>query len=307
MPPAKKKAATKKKVARKRAPKPVLDPSALRVARALDMLGRSLITIGLLMLGFVAYQLWGTNITEARQQRALENQYKQPDFTVTVPKLGEGVGRIRIPAMKLDKMIVAGVSWKALKKGPGLFPNSPLPGQFGNVAIAGHRTTFGAPFEDIDKMAKGDTIEIDTPRGTFTYTVTGPPRIVPPSAVEVVETLDKRRALLTLVSCHPKWTAARRIIVVAEMTPTEQTQPATPFMFVDNPTETLEAGWFHDPKAWPAVAGYAVLMALIAAAAINLGKTTYRRSIVYPVMAGPFLLVLYLFYENLARLLPTNI
>lgn len=279
---------------------------ASTLSRVLDALGRGLITIGLLMLGFVAYQLWGTGINEARQQKDLAKALQSPSSTVVMPDYGDAIGKMSIPAIGVDKYIVAGVDWKSLKKGPGLFPHSPLPGQLGNVAIAGHRTTFGAPFSRIDELKKGDTIIVGTPRGEFTYTVTGPPKIVAPSAVEVVRTTDESRAIMTLVSCHPKWTASRRIIVVAEMKTTTP-EAATPFVPASDGDTAFAAGWFHDPAAWPAVIIFATLLAAIAALASLLVRVGWRRALVYPPALIVFLVVLYPFYENLARLLPTNI
>lgn len=277
------------------------------VSRVLDVTGRSLIVLGLLMLGFVGYQLWGTGISEAREQQNLEQQFELPRLESAIPESGDVVGRIRIPSLRVDKMVVAGVSWKALKKGPGLFPNSPLPGQYGNVAIAGHRTSFGAPFARINELDEGDVIELETSSGTHTYTVTGPPRVVPPTAVDVVRTVDEDRAMLTLVSCHPKWTASKRIVVTAEMTPENPPASATPVVLASDSEEAFSAGWFHEPGAIPAVVAFALLLAIIAAAARNLVRMGYRRVAVYPIMGTLFVLTLYPFYENVARLLPTNI
>ena len=279
----------------------------MRVHRALDLTGRGLVVTGLLMLGFVVYQLWGTGITESREQRSLEQQFEKPRLESPVPSPGDAVGRIRIPSLNLDKMVVAGVGWKALAKGPGLFPNSPLPGQYGNVAIAGHRTSFGAPFARINELDTGDTIELETTSGTHRYTVTGSPEIVRPDSVEVVRTTDRTRALLTLVSCHPKWSTSRRIIVVAEMVPEDTPDAATPITLAPDADNAFSAGWFHDPGAIPAVIAFAVLLALIAACARNLARMGYRRIMVYPITATLFVVTLYPFYENVSRLVPTGL
>lgn len=275
--------------------------------RVLDLVGRGLIVTGLLMLGFVVYQLWGTGITESREQRSLAQQFELPRLETVVPKPGEAVGRLRIPSINLDKIVVAGVGWKALAKGPGLFPSSPLPGQYGNVAIAGHRTSFGAPFGRINELGAGDTIELETSKGTYLYTVTGPPEVVSPSSVDVVRTTDPSRAIVTLVSCHPKWSTSKRIVVVAEMAPEDTPQEATPIALAPDSQDAFSAGWFHNPGAIPAVLVFSILLALIVAAARNLVKMGYRKLAVYPVAAVLFVVTLYPFYENVSRLLPTGI
>ena len=110
-----------------------------RISRFFDILGRSMIAAGLLLLSFVAYQLWGTGLSEGQAQNTLAAQFITPQ--PTKPQFGGLVGRISIPSIGLSKFVVAGVRLSDLKKGPGLFAGSPLPGQLGNVAIAGHRTT----------------------------------------------------------------------------------------------------------------------------------------------------------------------
>ncbi|NCX06429.1 MAG: class E sortase, partial [Actinobacteria bacterium] len=122
---------------------------------------------GLLLLSFVAYQLWGTGIAEGRAQNAMATQFVQPQ--PALPTFGGLVGRITIPSIGVSKYLVAGVRLKDLERGPGLFPGSPLPGQKGNVAIAGHRTTYGAPFSRIDEIHDKAIITLesrDGPRST---------------------------------------------------------------------------------------------------------------------------------------------
>ena len=128
------------------------------------------------------------------------------------PAEGEPVGRIRIPRIGVDKVVVEGIGTEDLRKGPGHFDDTPLPGQAGNAAIAGHRTTYGAPFGDIDKLEPGDEIRVTTVLGEAVYTVAGT-LIVSPEQVEVVGDYGDNR--LTLTACHPKYSAAQRIIVWA--------------------------------------------------------------------------------------------
>ena len=226
--------------------------------------GKTLIATGLLMFGFVAYQLWGTGIETARAQSSLEKEFEEllastppitpapttappdttgpddtnPDDTVPggtvavdsapatappapvieLPPITEGdpIARIEIPRIGVGKWVVAGVEKGDLKKGPGHYPDTPLPGQLGNSAIAGHRTTFGQPFFDVDKLEVGDQIVVTTLAGRFVYRVTGQ-EIVSPSDYQVIATTDPSVATLTLTSCHPKYTARERIIIYSEL------------------------------------------------------------------------------------------
>lgn len=305
-------------MAKKREPAPVVveapvEPEIESVAsvpvssRVLDTLGRTLITVGLLMLGFVGYQLWGTNLNESRQQDQLALAFELPHTVAPKPDYGDAVGKISIPSLGVDKFIVAGVDWKSLKKGPGLFPNSPLPCQLGNVALAGHRTTFGAPFGRINELKEGDKIELEGTSGPCTYTVKGTPTIVAPTAVKVIRTTDETKAILTLVSCHPKWTASKRIVITAEIEPTMTPQAATPFVPTVKVANSLDGGWFHDPAAFPWVVLYGLAMLVVVKWRRMMLARRYRKSFSAVVLSPLFLPALYFFYENIARLLPTNI
>jgi len=165
-----------------------------RISRFFDILGRSMIAAGLLLLSFVAYQLWGTGLSEGRAQNTLAAQFVTPQ--PTKPQFGGLIGRISIPSIGLSKFVVAGVRLSDLKKGPGLFAGSPLPGQLGNVAIAGHRTTYGAPFGRIDEIHDGDVISLESDNGKFTYIVKGEPRIIAATDIAVARTTDPTTASL---------------------------------------------------------------------------------------------------------------
>lgn len=241
--------------------------------------GRILIAAGVLLFGFVAYQLWGTNLETARAQRALSEEFDQllaaappapapptdpgqggdgetdappedgtggetvddpgepaddgtgddsatadpdpdtpaaPEIPEIEPEAGAPLARISLPSLDVEEIVVSGVRPEDLQKGPGHFPSTPLPGHLGNSALAGHRTTYGAPFRDVDRLEPGDEIVVTTIQGTFTYLVTGT-EIVAPQDSHVVATTDFEVASLTLVSCHPVLSAAQRIIVYAEM------------------------------------------------------------------------------------------
>lgn len=292
-----------------------------RINSGLDLVGKTLISTGVLLLLFVAYQLWGTGIAERQAQNKLKSQFvtsttiaaSSTDAPTTTtlpppPTKGDVVAQIVIDKINVDKFVVAGVGYKELEKGPGLFAGSPLPGQLGNVSLAGHRTTFGAPFGRVNELVEGDSIVLQTSRGEFVYLVTGPPTIVQATDVDVIRTVDPARAILTLVTCHPKWTSENRMIISAELV--KEIVPQKPTVFVaetDEPEAVLSEGWFHDPSAWPMVILFAFLLIAIAGIARWWAGKKWRAVIVYPVAAVVFLPTLFLFFGYLTRLLPTNL
>jgi sortase A len=125
---------------------------------------------------------------------------------------GDPLGRLRIPAIGLSTVVVEGTDAAELRTGPGHYPATPLPGRRGTVAIAGHRTTYGAPFRRIDDLERGDRIELRMPYGRFAYRVERT-RIVAPTQVDVVSPVAYDRLVLT--ACHPLYSAAQRIVVFA--------------------------------------------------------------------------------------------
>jgi len=127
---------------------------------------------------------------------------------------GDPVGRLHIPAIGLSAVIVEGTSSAQLRTGPGRYEDTSLPGQRGTVGIAGHRTTYGAPFRHVDELVRGDRVELRMPYGRFTYRVERS-RIVPPTRVDVVEPVAYDRLVLT--ACHPLYSAAQRIVVFARL------------------------------------------------------------------------------------------
>lgn len=128
---------------------------------------------------------------------------------------GEAIGRIRLPKIDASYVVVDGTDPDDLRKGPGLYPQTPFPGAGGTTAIAGHRTTYGAPFRHVDRLAKGNRIIVTMPYGVFTYTVERL-QIVRPDALWVIDRVRYDR--LVLSACHPLYSAAKRIIVFARLT-----------------------------------------------------------------------------------------
>jgi sortase A len=219
--------------------------------RVLRILGKFLISVGFGVLLFVAWTLWGTGISTDRAQAGLEEDFvrqepieardlsRQGVQSVSVPDSfnpgrGEAVFRIVIPKLDVHEMVVEGVDTESLRKGPGHYPDcrrgftKPLctdqeevwPGEVGRVIISGHRTTYGAPFYDIDKLAKGNEIRLETKWGDFTYEVTGS-EIVPPNAQDIATPISDEPELV-LTTCNPRFSAAERLIVSAKLSESSQ-------------------------------------------------------------------------------------
>lgn len=285
------------------------------LARVLGGVGRLLIWLGVLILLFVAYQLWGTGLAHSRAQDDLENDFQdrieefestaEPDesaVTTTTappppPEEGDAVAHLVIPAIDVDQIVVEGVTREDLKKGPGHYPDSPMPGQPGNAAIAGHRTTYGQPFHNIDKLEPGDEILITTLQGEFRYEVMEQ-QIVSPSAIEVLDDFGDDR--LTLTSCHPKYSARQRIIVTAELT-----DPPAPPQVVSVPDvkPTVINGEERGP--WGPVILWGLIALAVWLAFYGLSKV-WRRWPSYLLGVAPFAVVLFVFYTHVERLLPSG-
>lgn len=125
---------------------------------------------------------------------------------------GQAIGRIKIPHIHANYVMVEGTDESSLAKGPGHYPATPFPGMFGTVGVAGHRTTYLAPFNKLDQLRKGDEVIIEMPYATVTYRVELT-RIVLPTALWVTKTVGYNRLVMT--ACHPKYSAAKRIAVFA--------------------------------------------------------------------------------------------
>jgi sortase A len=155
---------------------------------------------------------------ERRALAAIRDQRRRMAFLARSLKRrtgeGDAIGRIRIPKIGASFVVVNGTQAPDLRKGPGLYEQTPLPGVGGTTAIAGHRTTYLAPFRHIDRLATGDTITLEEPYGTFTYSVERR-LIVTPDALWVIRRVAHDR--LVLSACHPLYSAAKRIVVFARL------------------------------------------------------------------------------------------
>jgi sortase A len=184
----------------------------------------SLVLLAVALLGFPLY----TNVVQGREQDRLNRQYASPElkhkYQTRALNEGDALTRIKISKLGVDTIVVEGTGASALRAGAGHYPQTPLPCESGNVAIAGHRTTYGKPFANIDRLAKGDVIVLETPVGSCTYEVDKAPFVVDPTDFSVI-TNDPAKKTLTLTTCHPKGSASKRLVVKATFTKAEQ-QPA---------------------------------------------------------------------------------
>jgi sortase A len=155
-----------------------------------------------------------------RQQNALEQELEDPPPHVEKrirekrPLPGDAIGEIILPSLDERYFVVEGTDTGNLRKGPGHYPETPLPGERGTVAIAGHRTTYGAPFRDIDKLKRGQRIIMSMPYGRYVYRVEKT-QIVDDSALWITDRVGYDR--LVLSACHPLYSAAQRIVAFARL------------------------------------------------------------------------------------------
>ena len=173
--------------------------------------------------GVIGYPFY-TNLYQDRLQGQLDRELASPELRDAYLRgdvgEGESLTRIKIPRIGVDTIVVEGTTASALRAGAGHYPSTPLPCEVGNVAIAGHRTTYGRPFHDLDQLEPGDRITLETPIGSCTYEMREEPFIVAPTQTDVVDnTPDEAR--LTLTTCHPKGSARQRLIVVATLVSSE--------------------------------------------------------------------------------------
>jgi len=228
--------------------------------RVVRTFGEVFITVGLLLLLFVAWQLWWTDVTADREQAATIKNLEQgfgpaglperanpttaspkpaspkprktaakaprpaPVATVTRVPFGEAFGIMRIPRFGSDyaRPVLQGTDKDTLTKGIGHYGGTAFPGQIGNFSVAGHRTTYGKPFANVDLLRSGDRIVVETKASYFVYAVDRHV-IVTPTHVEVIAPVPQRKgvrptqAWLTMTACHPKFSAKYRYVVFAKL------------------------------------------------------------------------------------------
>lgn len=215
--------------------------SGLRVA--VRSLGELLITLGVLILLYVAYQLFWTNVTADQATHAAAAQLRQewsrplpppkvqpgaptPTATAAVPS-GDAMALMYIPRLGKDwvKPVVQGVALSDLARGIGHYPSSALPGQVGNFAVAGHRATHGQPLAYIDKIRDGDIVVVETRTEWFTYVVDRH-FITEPTSTWVIDPVPGKpgatptQSLITITSCNPRWASYQRWIIFGHLVST---------------------------------------------------------------------------------------
>jgi sortase A len=202
---------------------------------------------------------------------------------------------------------VEGTSRDDLKKGPGHYLGTPMPGHLGNAAIAGHRTTYGAPFNRINELKIGDKILILTVQGGFTYEMFEQLVVKPTDTYVVDPPPNPLDAWLTLTSCHPKGSASERIVIHAKLVPNESDTPtvAPPTTLAQPRDDALAQGLDGQHKSLGPTQWWAVIVLLV-----GLGWwwafRHWRHPLTFALGIVPFLLVLVPFYVYLERALPAG-
>lgn len=376
-----------------------------RTASIIGGLGRTLIGLGLIVIMFAVFQLYGTGILEAQAQEELDTEFDDrlaqleeaglvetaveteseqvvvapptendvinsaiaaafppqlgerdgPEFTVApidpealsdediallTPRAGEALGSIEIPDIGLERNIVEGIRRNDLRQGPGHYPDSPLPGQPGNVAIAGHRSTYGEPFRDLHLLEPGDLIKVTTFQGESFYQVMAQTNedgdevghfIVDPSQTEVLDDFGDNR--LTLTACHPYRSARQRIIVTAQLVSAPQevlptltderlaelagedfngdsadSEPIEEFAIEEDAAVGIEEnaleeslGWNWEERTPTILWGIAALAVVIAAL---VAARRWKKWLVYAGAAPVFGVALFFCFIHLDRMLP---
>jgi sortase A len=294
--------------------------------RAIAAFGRLLVTVGLLILLFVAFQLWGTGLVTARAQDDMRAEFNRTIATTTttsttvaspsttapaatepavVPAASDWIGTIKIPRIGVDKIFVEGTGREDLKKGPGHYPGTPLPGQVGNAAIAGHRTTYGQPFFNLDQLDPGDEIVTTSVVGTYTYAVTDTLVVHPEDTYVVDNTPD---AQLTLTTCNPKFSARERLVIKAKLVPSKSSLPVDVSALrgeTATHAPTLAEGLDGESKPLGPAYGWGAIVAAVGVAWWWLFRR-WRHPATWLAGVVPFLIVLFGFYYFLERVLPAG-
>jgi sortase A len=195
-------------------------PTLPRMRAVLRFVASVMMVSGALLITDAAVTLlWQEPVSAVvakRQQAQLKDAFFDPPRRVIrrMPLKGDAIARIAIPSIGVSEYVVEGTDTGSLRKGPGHYPETPLPGAPGPTAIAGHRTTYGAPFRRIDQLDRGDRITLDMPDGHFVYRVEST-KIVDDQDLSVLDPVGYQR--LVLSACHPLYSAAERVIVFARL------------------------------------------------------------------------------------------
>ena len=204
-----------------RSPKRIPAPPKLLGMRAVLRFAASVMIVSgvLLLIDAGTTLVWEepvSGFTAEREQTKLKEALVDPPQRVLrrTPLEGDAIAKLEIPAIGVDDYVVEGTDVDTLRKGPGHYPETPLPGEPGTTAIAGHRTTYGAPFRNIDQLERGDRIIVDMPDGRFVYRTTRT-KVVDDSDFSVLDSVGYQQLVLT--ACHPLYSAAQRVVVFARL------------------------------------------------------------------------------------------
>jgi sortase A len=227
------------------------DRPQTRATGIVHLIGLVMVWSGLGILAFAGYQVWFTDLVQQHSQTQLAQRVAAvlpvtaslpsgppvPETTHrgTVP-VGNWLGTIAAPTIGLSQVILEGTGLDQLRLGPGHYPDTPLPGEAGNVAIAGHRTTWGHPFRYLDQLRPGDPIVLTTVTGRYLYRVSQL-RVVNPSDTSVVAPSDVNE--LTLTTCNPPYSAATRLVVRALLAASDRSTVTTQRSATNYTTNTV--------------------------------------------------------------------
>jgi LPXTG-site transpeptidase (sortase) family protein len=278
--------------------------------------------VGVIILLFVVWQLWGTDIAQHHAQNQLQNQFEASVRAHKVPAVaGTGKGliaattefapaadgsvlaRLQIPLIGVDQYVIEGTTADDLSRGPGHYVGTAVPGQAGNVAIAGHRTTHGAPFNGLGHLVSGSQIILTTTWGEkLTYVVSGTPQVVSPGDVGVLNYFGDNR--ITLTTCNPEFSSSQRLVVVGTLRQPLGTHVALPTHLLYHVANTGTASW--NWSLLPLV-GIEICLLLLLALSYRLFDGWFgsgrRWLILIPLWAAG----LYLLFGTLTLFLPSSI
>lgn len=193
---------------------------ARRLRRAITALAVASAVAG---TGLLAYP-FATDLWAARLQSGLvAGLANAEEYRKGKVKSGEALTRLEIPKLGVDVIVVEGTSLAALRAGAGHYPKTALPGEPGNVAIAGHRTTYGRPFNRLDELQPGDRIVLTTPLARHVYEVNTEPYVVEPTDWTPIDSYPRSGSFLTLTTCTPEGSASLRLVTRAELVKTTDT------------------------------------------------------------------------------------
>jgi len=278
--------------------------------------------IAVIVILFAAFQVWGTSLLEHHTQTDLAGQFQKdnaatpaddrpyglipPTTPVVRQPAGSVIARIQIPAISLNQYVVEGATTGDLEKGPGHYTGTAVPGQAGNVAIAAHRTTFGAPFGRLNDLRPGELILLTTTAGEkLGYSVFQTPKFVSPTDKAFLDDFGDNR--LTLTTSNPKYSAVQRLVIVARLVQPSANATTTPVPPTGPPPRPIAAvqtaGW--NLNQLPLVVLIAALLVLLGLAYRRPSKD--RRLLTVLILGPIWIAGLYLLFQALTNVLPSTL